>query len=722
MTHKELFGEARWIIGDASADALLFRRKIEVENPENAEITICGLGYFTLFINGIRVGTDEFVPPYSDYHDRPDMYLSYPLNDDWNHRIYCMKYDLSSYLKKGENILSAMVGSGFYRQTYRKGEGNVSYGSVKLCYSLSAGEEIFISDRETQWSNGFFKKCSLFTGEIQDFTGFDRNWKTCVSDSEGWNACREVTSPKSEYMLADCPLDKVQAIVTPTVVKKFDDYTVYAIEKNSTGYPVIFCDKAGETVEVECTEEIYEDGSIDNTSVGYGHQRQQFTFITDNQTIYHPYFSWCGFRYFSVTNNASVREVRIIHTDVPVTSSFECSDVTLNWLHDTFIQTQNCNMHGSIPSDCPHRERLGYTGDGQLTCDAVMTQYDAKAFYEKWIQDICDCQDPFTGHVQHTAPFAGGGGGPAGWGGAMIVVPYTFYRHYGDMTFLRDMYPRMQKFAEYMFNHSENGLVVREENHGWCLGDWCTPTKIKIPEPLVNSCLFIDQLRMMVYCGKVLGEDVSLYEAKIQEYQNGVIEKYYDAKTGDFSEDIQGANAFAVFAGIHVDRTLPKVVSKYEKLGEFDTGIFGTYILLSVLYSNGYGDLATELLSNKKEVSFEHMRLQGATTIWENWNGESSHNHPMFGASTAYLYSYILGIRQTEDSTAYRKVRICPTFPKSLQYAKGSLMTPLGEISVSWKRGNGKIAVVISAPEEMNVEFSDGQNSIPVSEKLEITI
>ena len=714
MTHKEIFSDARWLMPQRDTDAALFRSVFEARKGEKAEITISGLGYFILYINGRRVGRDEFVPAVSDYHDRPDMALSYPLNDEWSHRIYCLKYDVSDYLCDGENVIGIMVGGGFYHQLQRLAEGTVSYGRIKVCYKLDVGGREILSDKSAVCKTGFFVKSNLFHGETHDYTGFDRKWNTAEADMNGWEKVLTGSAPKSEYYIQSCPTDKVVEILKSELVKDFGDYSVYKVEKNITGYPVIKV-KAGETAELECAEEIFEDGNIDNTSVGYGEQRETFKVTADKDGEYHPYFCWFGFRFFSLTNNAEPAEIRVIHSDVDVTSEFECSDETLNWYAKTFINTQLSNMHGSIPSDCPHRERLGYTGDGQLTCDAVMTQLDAESFYRKWIYDICDCQDKNTGHVQHTAPFQGGGGGPAGWGGAIINVPYAFYRHYGDREFLSEIFGSMEKFVNYMESRTENGLIVREEKDGWCLGDWCTPQKIEIPEPFVNTTMFIVQLERLGELAAALGRNTGRYEKLIEQYREGVKNKYFDGV--GYLNGLQGADAFAVQCGIGDGKTFERLCAKYEALGEFDTGIFGTPILLDVLYRNGKGELATKLLANKNTVSFETMRRAGATTLWENWNAESSHSHPMFGAGTAYLFGEILGIKQTEKSVCYDEIVINPVFD-GLDFAKGCITTTHGKIAVEWKKKDEKISVEIELCGGVNANFIYGEKNIPLKAGL----
>lgn len=711
MTHKKLFSDARWICPKSDADAALFRAEFINNKAQSAEITICGLGYFILYINGERVSADEFAPAYTDYHNRPDMVLAYPLNDIWSHRIHVMKYDISKYLREGKNVLGVMVGGGFYHQLLRKGEGDVSYGKIKLCYKIDFedGSE-FMSDKNTLYQRGFFIASNLFYGERHDYSRFDRKWNTLEAETHGWAEPEIVPAPLSEYYVQKCPSDRVIETLKPELVKKFDEYSVYKVERNITGYPVIRCNDRSEHIYYECAEELKDDFNIDNISVGYNIQRQRYFAITDGSTeLYHPYFAWHGFQYFMLSNNCEPVEVRVIHTDMKVTSDFECSDKTLNWYYKAFVNTQLSNTHGCIPSDCPHRERLGYTGDGQLTCDAVMTEFDAEAMYTKWIEDIKDCQDRETGHVQHTAPFGGGGGGPAGWGGAMIIVPYQFYRHYGDVEALKNVYPNMAKFVEYMETRCENGLVVREEKDGWCLGDWCTPVKVTIPEPFVNTTLYIIQLKMLVYLCKEIGVDTASYEQMIAQHTQAVKDAYADGD-GGFLNGLQGADAFAAESEVGDERTIGKLVEKYTSLGEFDTGIFGTYSLINVLYSSGNGDLATDLLANKNTVSFETMRKAGASTIWENWNAESSHSHPMFGASTLYLFREILGIKQTENSVRYNEVVIKPFFAKCLNFAKGHITTPNGVIAVEWKRENGGIAAEISIPDGISATFSfDGK-------------
>ena len=349
MNHREIFSDARWLSPRQSLDAALFRSEIEINRTvQSAEITICGLGWFILYINGRRVGNDEFVPAYTDYHDRPDMNLSYPLNDDFSHRIYALKYDVSEYLHEGKNVLGVAVGGGYYHQTLRKAEGNMNYGNIKLCYKLDVDSEVFYSNRkDIRYSRGYFEKSNLFYGETLDFRGFDRKWSTVDGNLSDGEEPFETAPPKTEYYIQDCPTDKVAEVLAPELVKNFGDFSVYRIEKNISGYPVIRCGNEGETVVIECAEDLNDDLTLNNRSVGFNVQKQSEIIKTDSGEFFHPVFCWFGFRYFSLTNNADPVEVRVIHSDVEVTSDFYCSDETLNWYYKAFVNTQLSNMHSA---------------------------------------------------------------------------------------------------------------------------------------------------------------------------------------------------------------------------------------------------------------------------------------------------------------------------------------------------------------------------------------
>ena len=467
---------------------------------------------------------------------------------------------------------------------------------------------------------------------------------------------------------------------------------------------------AGEKVTVVFSEEIDSEGNLNLKF----NQDQKIEFICGgNEDVVRPQFTWFAFRYFTVHGNADVENVEVVHTDVKVTSSFRSDNELLNWIHDTFINTQLGNMHAGIPSDCPHLERRGYTGDGQLACHAAMNILDAESFYRKWINDIRDCQDKLTGHIQYTAPYTHSGGGPGGWGGAIVEVPYQFYKHYADVSVLEECYPNMLRYFDYLEAHSQANLVTSDKEGEWCLGDWCTPISVILPAPFVNNYFYIKSLGRCIEIAKIIGknEDIPEFEKRIKERKDALMAAYFNKWDGNFLGGQQGANAFAVDIGIGDERTYKNTVLNYKKLGGYDTGIFGTDILTRVLFEHGDGQLAADLILSDSVHSFAEMKRLGATTLWEYWPEslrDRSHNHPMFGAVTAYIYDYILGIRAKEGCAGYSEIIISPVAVEGINHIEGYRTLKTGKTCVSYTKSENGIEFEIAIPENQSAEFVFG--------------
>ena len=381
-----------------------------------------------------------------------------------------------------------------------------------------------------------------------------------------------------------------------------------------------------------------------------------------------------------------------------------------------------CNMHTGHPSDCPHIERRGYTGDGQLTCHAVLSTMDAKTFYEKWLQDIADSQDVLSGHIQNAAPYIRSGGGPGGWGCAIVEVPYQLYRHFGDKQILVKYYENMRRYIDYLEIHSEFGLVTSDKKGEWCLGDWCGPNilypdkditscdqQVFLPAPMVNTYFMVKSLKRMCEIAHIIGKDADIaeFEQKIDLRKKAIEAAYFNAFDGNFIMNIQGANSFAVDLGLGNEKTYQNMVNYYKKIGCFDTGIFATDILMRVLFENGDGDLAAELLTNNGEQGFEHWRQNGATTFHEYWdsNRSRSHNHPMFGAPVAYFFEYLLGIKQAENTAGYTSIIIEPQALSRFTRMSGSIKTPAGTVAVSYIKKSDGIEFKMIIPKNTKAIF-----------------
>lgn len=722
MTHEQIFKNAKWIECTGS-DAPLFRKTFNAIKGEKAEIIICGLGYFKLFINGKKVSDDLLVPNATCYCERDLHKLVFPLDDKFSFRIYAMKYDVTDYLCDGKNTIAVMLGNGYYNQNVRMAEGDVVFGTPKLCFLLEKESGNVISDESTLSHKGFITFNNLYHGEKHDYTLYPHDFMLNEFSSEAFTESNVIPAPESEFFIQFSPADKVTRTLTPVLLKDEGETKLYDAGENTVGYAVFKCKEKGKTIKVNYAEEIYDERFYFGIHFDEGYQEEQFvTDGTDREYI--PHFTWHGFRYFRVTADVEPIRVDVVHSDCPVTSSFESDNENLNWLYDAYIRTQLANMHSGVPSDCPHRERLGYTGDGMLCAETAMMLLDSREFYRKWLYDVADSQCKTTGHVPHTAPLMGGGGGPAGWGGAMIEVPYKFYKMYGDKALLEEFFPKMLRFLDYLESRSENGLVWREEENGWCLGDWCSPAPMGLPEAFVNTALYIRFMNQMVEVGEILGKsnETEHLKERIEKSSCSLKIAYYNPWNHHYCGNVQGASALAFSAGLADEDSKNRLIDKYKHLGMFDTGIFATEALIGYLFEVGENQLAFELLSNDREVSFGNMKKNGATTIWENWNGQDSRNHPMFGAVTKYIFMYLLGIRQAEGSVAYKDVVISPCFVNGMNEAKGHITTESGVIRVEYKKDGGKAVVKAYADEGINAVFEFGGEKIPFSGEREFIL
>lgn len=684
---------AKWVRGGACESPIIFG-KINCPNDlVSANISICGLGFFELFINGEKVGNDLLVPAWSDYEPRENRRLLYPLNDVRSHRTYYLDYDLSGFLKPGENEIAVWLGNGWYNQHERNIEGDLWYELPKLAYTVEMacenGETVCVhSDESLRWKESPIMFNNVYFGEKWDFS---------LEATAQEHPVEPADAPKnSRLMKQTCPPDREIQRIRPTVVKAEGSRTIYDAGVNISGY----CALTGRgEIAVRYAENLTSENELDFESAGGEDQIQTDEYRTAEWRGLKPKFSVKAFRYFEIAGEAKDVEVVVVHSDVKVTSSFESSDETLNWLYGAYLRTQLNNMHHGVASDCPHRERLGYTGDGQITCNAAMLLTDSKELYRKWIGDVMDSQNVNNGHIQHTAPFYGGGGGPCGWGCAVVAMPYAFYRNYGETEILRACWPHMLSWIGYIDTRMENDLVVREEKDGWCLGDWCVPETfckpelVKVPAPLVNGYYLIRSLKQMIEIAGVIGceQEIPALRARIERCTKALKENYYH-KLG---EKPQGADVFLADLGIGDEEDFEAIRKRYEEAGHLDTGIFGTYVAIHWLFGRGYADTAVKLLTGKSEkVSFHKMMAAGATTLWEDWDGSMSHDHPMFGGVTDALFGELLGIRAVRPG--YAEVNIEPQIPESLEWVRGSVVVPGGRISVDFDRNrSGKYIVTV---------------------------
>ena len=704
-----------WIGAESETVSPIILRRFDANNVKKANIIITGLGYFEAKINDNPVTDYCFLPVASDYEPRDLTLCAHKgTTGTTTNRIYYYDFDITHLLKRGENLLSVQLGNGFYRQEERTAEGKMYFGDVLKCiYKIVLETENGVielcSDGSETYTDSAIRFSNMYLGETIDYT-------EKLQEEKAVNIF-----PAAQTILSEAigTPDKVIRKIKPIKIAEIDGKQIFDNGENITGVVAVKTNAAaGSVITLRFAENINEDKSLNfsTTISSYEATRSgelqimKNTFITDgaSRTLL-PKFVWYAFRYFEIEGEFDEVEVNVIHADTPVTSTFTSNHEGLNFLYDAFLRTQLDNMHGSIPSDCPHRERLGYTGDGQICAPTVMMMIDTREFYKKWIQDILDCQDT-NGHIRHTAPFMGGGGGPGGWGSAITIVPYAYYKQYGDTDIIEKCYDSMKLWISYLLSHTENGLVTSEDPGGWCLGDWASLDKMEIPEPYVNSCYFVKNLLLLEEMAALIGknDDIPYYQELRAIAEKAIVDTYYDAATGHFAGGGQGCDAFAVWCGLAGEETVKMLAQEYTELEYFNTGFICTDILCEVLCNYGYTDVFLSLLKSEKRGTFLYMKRQGATTIWEYFSGMSSNNHPMFGACARQLFQSVLGIRQRKGTAGYTDVIINPVKTTRGLKASGSIVTPNGVIAVSLDTTGEKPIVQVDAPQTIKVEIKEG--------------
>ena len=693
-----------------------FRKEIVLSGrPRQARIDICGLGFYELYINGRRVGDKVLTPAVTNYDDRSLSGVLYPYDDQSQKRCLYDSYDVSSMLRKGANAIGVVLGTGWYNQWSTTVEGRMWYDMPRVAASLElsygdGSSRTVLTDSSWKMSEGPLLEDSIFIGEVYDARRELGDWTMPGYDDSGWEAAVPVRAPSGRLMPNKAPADRVIRSLDPVLdsVSAGGSYH-FSIPETISGWVCLkdLAAAAGDTVDIRFfTEE----------GLTY-RQADRYICSGKGAEAWSPRFTWHNFRRFVVESpfpvsprNLTVLEVR---TDLPVTGSFRCSDTLLNKIFDAYVLTQNANLHGSISSDCPHRERLAYTGDAVCGAPALMFVYGADAFYRKWLDDMEDARNRVTGYVPHTAPFGGGGGGPA-WGSAIAVLPLLHYLHYGDESVLRGHFEAMKQWVGYLGTRTDSrGIVVREEPNGWCLGDWCAPGGVQIPEPLVNTCYYYRCARIVSEVAQILGEreDERAFAAlagKIADDFNAV---YLDTAAGRYWEGRQGSDAIPLAFGMVPEEHLSAVASDLLRHTEeldyhFDTGIIGTPCTLDALTLLGRADEAYRLLSARGYPGYDYLLDPANSTLWEYWDGRKSRCHPMFGSVVGWMFTALAGVDLSRSDFSAGKLVVEPRYVDGLSFVDCSFQTPQGMVRINWERtgADPKPRLSVSAPAGLQVE------------------
>ena len=704
-----------------TAPAPYLRKEFSVDRGvRKATAYICGLGFYEFYINGEKVGDQVLAPAVTNYDRRRLDNILYHFDDRSDKRVLYNMFDVTSMLRKGGNAAGVILGNGWYNQRDRTVEGKMWYDTPRMICRIDIEYEdgssaMVVSDGSWKVSEGPMLHDGIFTGEVYDARRELTGWDIPGYDDSGWRQAAAVRAPEGELCLQTAPYDRVTGVMKPdSFVKENDTTFMYSFPEMISGWVKLRVKgNAGDRVSLRFIGEEQED---------YG-QKDVYILRGGRTETWAPRFTWHTFRYVEVTSSGVGMEpgsivAEIVHTDVPQAGAFVCSNDLFNRINKAYLRTQTNNFHGSISSDCPHRERLAYTGDAQVETESSIYSFDMRSFYRKWFDDMADAQNSESGFVPHTAPFGGGGGGPA-WGSAYVIMPWLYYCYYGDTGILAEHYEGMKHWVQYLGTRTDaRGIVVREEPGGWCLGDWCTPQDIEIPPELVNTAYYYRVADLMSRIASVLGndEDAVHFTALCRKIKDDFNTVFFDPEACRYWEGRQGSDVFPLAFGMVPegleDEVLGSLLRHLEETGyHFDTGILATPLMLEVLSSSGHGDAAFRLMDQRSGVGFGYLLDSKNTCLWERWNGWESHCHPMFGSVVAWFYRHVAGIRYDESAPGMRHIIIAPQPVGDLTECSCSYGTAQGTVSSEWKVKDGVFRLDVSVPEgaEATVIMPDGQ-------------
>lgn len=694
---------ARWIsnLEDPHPDSVItypapyFRNEFPVDKPvRQAKVYVCGLGFYEMYLNGNRVGNQVLAPAVTNYDERVIENILYQYDDQSTQRVLYNTFDVTSLLQKGQNTIGALLGNGWYNQRDRTVEGCLWYDTPRMILQLEieyadGSRQTVATDKTWKTSTGPLVHDAIFTGEVYDARMELDGWNENEYNDAAWCQALEVRAPTGALQPQLAPFDKIVRTIQPVFEGKENDSTyLYTLPEMISGWAELTVEgKSGSRIELQFVSEEADD---------YG-QSDVYILKGGGPEKWEPRFTWHAFRSVKaiskdVKMGTESLTIKVVNTDPAKNGNFTCSNDLFNKVNEAYVRTQDANFHGSISSDCPHRERLAYTGDAQVVVESSLLTYDMTQFYRKWFNDMEDARNKNTGYVPHTAPFAGGGGGPA-WGSAYVIMPWAYYCYYGDKTLLEQHYKGMKQWVEYLETRTdERGIVVREEPNGWCLGDWCTPENVQIPESLVNTAYYYHSANLMSKVAAVLGKeaDVACFtqlSGRIQENFNKV---FFNPVTSHYWEGRQGADVFALAFGIVPDENKQAVfnalLDQLKTLDyHFDTGILATPLLLTVLTENGRTDLAYQIMNQRSEPGYGYLLDQRYSCLWERWDGKASRCHPMFGSVVAWFYNTLAGIRFDESEAGMKHINIMPDPVEDMEYCTGSYQSLYGLVRSEWQ-------------------------------------
>ena len=723
---------ARWIAAEDEEMTPRFVKRFGVkEGLRRAILMVTGLGFYEAELNGRRVGSKLLDPSPTDY-DKRVLYSTYELPD----------------LRHGTNELSIVVGHGWYHMR------TVGWDFTEAPWR---DRPCAIAQLRLEYSSG----------EIE-YVLTDDTWDVCqsglsyddVREGEVYDARIDQVTVCAKARVWKGPRGMLVAERQPgaEIVEKFEPKAIHDLGKGS--YFIDFgVDLAGWVrcsfrglSRGDCVTMCYDERSeggirppvnrvIDQFSnvfgstnvIGSAGRLQTNHYISDGSgdERYEPRFTYHGFRYLTVSGlrNRPHKEdftAVAINTAFDVVGCFESSDEMLNKLVRATDRSYRSNWTDGVPTDCPHREKNGWTGDASLASELAQYLYENTAGYEKWLYDLVDAQRE-DGMLPGIAPTGGWGCDFKGWGeypgpcwdGALTMVPWMMYLYRDDDLALKISYPAIRKnvtFWENVRKANENGLIPAG------LGDWCAPVETnKAPTRFVTTAWHYSNLRRAERIAATLKEssDAVLFRKWAHATRESINRAFYLPSAHAYADEMgrgyQTMSAMALAFDLvpeegrtGVENALLKEIA--DKDDHLDVGIFGLKVILRQLSAMGRTDLALKMLLRQTPPSFAEWIRLGSTTLREHYGTEQSWNHIMFGDFVAWAYQHLAGIRidDEDEGRAFRRILLAPEPVEALRFVRVSVNTPYGMVKSFWRKAGASCVYAFSVPPNTRAEIRFG--------------
>mgnify|MGYP002400940162 CR=1 FL=1 len=730
------FASARWIhspvVGSrrAMAPCPYFRKSFVLEGPvRTARLHITALGLYEAEINGRRVGDQVFAPGWTDYRKR----------------VPFQTHDVTPLLQPGENVLGALLGDGWYcgyvawvsRQQY--GDRPLLLAALEV--TLEDGREVrIVSDTSWKTETGPLLSSDLLQGESYDARWELGAWSSPGYDDTRWRPALEAAAPPIELTPGAAPpvrrIEELNPLGESWTNSWPEPMHLFDFGQNFSGrIRLRVRAPRGTALTIKYAEILDSGGGLYTENLRTAAVTDHYTCKGDGIETFEPRFTFHGFRHVGIAGASrdQILEVTgvVLHSDTPPTGHFSCSHPLLNQLQHNIVWGQKSNFL-EVPTDCPQRdERLGWTGDAQVFIRTACFNMDVQGFFHKWMQDVRDAQSP-RGGVPPVIPDIAMNmedGGPA-WADATIICPWTIYLCYGDTRILSDHYDSMARYMDFLAAHRCKGHIRSHPDvDAWGgFGDWLAldgsgRTEGGTPRDLIGTAFYAYDAELMAKIARVLGRESDA--AAYGDLHRKIVRAFQDrfvSREGLVVSGTQTAYVLALHFGLVPGEgratAVRELVRNIEK-NDFHlaTGFVGTPYLLDVLENNGHLDLAYKLLEQESFPSWLFPIKNGATTIWERWDGwtpekgfqnkgMNSFNHYAYGAVGAWMYRTVAGLDLDPDDPGYGTVVFRPRPGGSLTHAQARLKTPRGEAGIRWELKDGGLEVEVTVPEGSRGRFS----------------